>query len=188
MAISAMSKDTFWNKVRVEKNIRYSDIVELFGGSVSMWAQRFTGQTMPTYAEIKKLCELFDVDVTQGTEEFKKAHALWKSEGRGAKAGYITTGKSVMSGIKVGKRGEVTGTREHVEKAENEAEVQEEELKEDPLSVRQIMGLLYGKIPYDTFLKFCDMITGEDGDPLESIYGRVSYREYTLISDALKEV
>ena len=184
MAISAMSKDTFWNKVRVEKNIRYSDIVELFGGSVSMWAQRFTGQTMPTYAEIKKLCELFDVDVTQGTEEFKKAHALWKSEGRGAKACYITTGKSVMSGIKVGKRGEVTGTREHVERAEKEAEVP---VEQPTIAPNEVFKVVYGKVPYDTFCAFCDALAGVTGeDPLEYVYSKVGYKEFRAIEKALE--
>ena len=186
MPISAMSKDTWWNRLRVEKNIRYKDIIELYGGSVSVWAQRFTGQTMPNYNQIKQLCELFDVDFNRGYAEFKKAHALWKSEGRGAKDGYVKTGISIMRGVQKGERVEVVGQRDPVEITKEEETV-ETPVEQPTIAPNEVFGVVYGKVPYDTFCAFCDAlarVTTED--PLGYIYGKVDYKEFRAIEKALE--
>lgn len=173
MAVTAMAKVNFWNKVRVERNIRYKDLVELFGGSNGMWGMYFSGQQLPPINRIKQVCDFFDVDLNEGAEEFRKAHAMWRAE---SKNKVMVTGKA-----------DPVERSARVTSGERESTVQEKPATVD-FSTRDVFKLIYGKIPYDLFLTFWEMVDSGSGDPLECLYGRVSYREFSQIADALKKV
>lgn len=169
MAITAMAKDNFWNRLRVERNIRYRDLADLFGGSVQKWGFYFSGKVLPDINTIKQLCDFFDVDINDGAEEFRKAHAIYE----------VGTKKRVAT----------NGLSEHTERSASIRVAGEPTQQPEPsgISRTDIFKAVYGKLPYDTFLVFCDMISCDEGDPLECIYGRVSYREYTIIAEALRK-
>lgn len=170
-----MRKETFWNRERVAKNIAYKDLCDLFGGVVSKWGSYFSGQIMPDPLTIKHLCELFDVDITKGTEEFKKAHALWKSEHHKSKV-ICTTGKSERSILTNG-----------VTVQDTAPQFEESVVTESAIDVAGIIQFVYGKLPYETFMTFRSMIKNCTGDPIEFVYGKVSYKEFRQIQEALKD-
>lgn len=169
MALTTMSKITFWNTLRVERNIRYCDIAELFGGGVSTYGAYFSGQLMPKDDIITKLCDLFDVDFDKGKEEFRKAHADW-----------VSTKHS-------GRRELTTGKKDVVLRASAEMPARVTVGQSDSPSKSDIFSLIYGKIPYDRFSEFCDMVASKNGDPLKLVYGAVSYEDYNEIARILGE-
>lgn len=172
-----MKKDTFWNRERVAKNISYKELTEILGGSIAGWGGRFSGQLMPNPLEIKHLCELFDIDLEKGTEEFKKAHALWKAERH----------KTPIS---------ITGTMENMSHPKKKVitvdmtapQFEEKPVEEQPvIDIAEVLRSVYGKLPYETFMTFRSMIKNCTGDPIEFIYGKVSYKEFRQIQEALKD-
>ena len=173
MAVTAMAKVNFWNKVRVERNIRYKDLVELFGGSNGMWGMYFSGQQMPPINRIKQVCDFFDVDINEGAEEFRKAHSIWKAESKN---------KVMVTGVS-----EPRARSALIPAGRGQDEVEAKPTTHD-YSSKDVFKLIYGKIPYELFLAFWEMVDSGSGDPMECLYGRVSYREYSQIADALKKV
>ena len=170
-----MKKDNFWNRERVARNISYKELTEILGGSIAGWGGRFSGQLMPTPLEIKHLCELFDIDIERGTEEFKKAHALWKSERH----------KTQVA---------ITGTMEKMSHPRKTITVdmtapqfEEEPVEEQPvLDTTEVLKSVYGKLPYELFMTFRAMLKDTKKDPLECLCGRISYNEFLQIQRALK--
>ena len=73
-------KDTFWNKVRVEKNLTTKEIGEIIGQNDKTVSAYFTGLLMPKDYTVKALCDLFDVDYTTGHLEFQHAHQKYRAE------------------------------------------------------------------------------------------------------------
>lgn len=169
MALTTMSKVNFWNALRVDKNIRYKDLAELFDNGVSTWGKYFSGQIMPSDDVIEKLCDLFDVPFEKGKEEFEIAHAEW------------------VSSDHKGKREMITGESVPYERTQGEmparitvGEASREPKKEDKKT--DIISLIYGKIPYDVFAQFCSEVTSMTGDPLRLIYGKVPYEDYVTVT------
>ena len=76
--VTSAYKDNFWNRRRIAKGLKIEDISKKSGISKkAAWAY-FAGAKMPNDATIEKLCKLLDVDVIQGTSEFRKANASWE--------------------------------------------------------------------------------------------------------------
>lgn len=73
-------KDTFWNKIRVEKGFTIRDVSEYLHKSEAQTGMFFSGQLMPNDVVCKQLCDLFDVDFNTGNIEFQHAHRAWKAE------------------------------------------------------------------------------------------------------------
>lgn len=175
MALTSMGKVNFWNKLRVERNIRYKDLVDLYGGSNGMWGMYFSGQQLPPMDRIKQMCSLFDVDINEGAEEFRKAHAVWAA---GDKKKVLVTGASEKTDRSARI---VVGKKEPVAVSSDTPIVRD-------YSTKDVFKLVYGKIPYELFLVFWELVESAKGDPLECLYGRVSYREFSQISEALRKV
>ena len=173
MAITQYAIDNFWNRLRVERNIRYVDLAELFPhlksfSSIGVW---FSGQVMPRDEYIRVLCDFFDVDFDEGKREFQKAHDVWKSSKHANLR--VTTGTSEIKPIL-----EVTGegnARMVTTTGEGDASMRSSDIFE----------LVYGKLPYDLFRKFCDLVAGNDKNALELVYGKVTFEEFIIIQKVI---
>ena len=176
MAISAMGKLTWWNKLRVERNIRYKDLMELFNyksqSAIGGW---FSGQRIPSDENIAILCDFFDVEFEEGKRHFVTDNEHWVSENHKDKRS-------------------TTGTAEGIARiATGESEVKEHKAwaktGEEPEEERQtdIFEMVYGKLPYDLFRKFADLVAGKDDNALSLIYGKVTFEEFIFIQNLIKE-
>lgn len=161
MAITVLKIDNFWNRLRVEKNVRYKELAELFGVCESTMGAYFSGQTMPKDTVIRELCDLFNVDFAKGKEEFKRANEAWSSSNHKCTK-KLTVGNA--ESIKGKQAIEVVGTVER--------------------NV-DVFSIIYGKIPYALFMKFLDIVATKQGDPLKLIYGSVTYSEFKQIADII---
>ena len=161
MAVTTMSKVTWWNRLRVEKNIRYQDLSDLFGGCPSMWGGYFSGQHMPKEDAIKKLCDLFDVDYEEGLREFALAHRNWESsQHKGVRP--VRTGDAEPYEKKAYIRAAPINTAEHVS---------------------DIKQIIYGKVSYSVFVEFCTMLEQDGFDAIGYLYGKVPYDIFRQIQD-----
>lgn len=77
---SCASKDTFWNRKRVEKGVHIRELAEVLGCGVSTLGSFFSGQHVPNEKMIEALCTLLDVDPLEGTREFIKANKEWDTQ------------------------------------------------------------------------------------------------------------
>ena len=171
MPISAMAKKTWWNELRVSRNFRFADLVELFptitnGDSIGAW---FSGQYVPKDEYIKILCDFFDVDFEEGKAHFIADHKIWESSKH--KDSRITTGKALG-------RGEMETTGESVLKGTTRPATE---------SKADIFEMVYGKLSYELFRKFCDLVAVSDANALELIYGKVTFEEFITIWNIIKE-
>lgn len=73
-------KDTYWNKLRVERGIKVSEIAKAINFSKGITGMYFTGQRVPTEETCKLICEYFEIDPTIGMREFIKAGNAWDAE------------------------------------------------------------------------------------------------------------
>lgn len=69
MAITQAFKNTYWNNLRVERNIKIQEIADYLNVSLSAAGAYFSGQLMPKELQITQLCGLFDVPVDTGRTE-----------------------------------------------------------------------------------------------------------------------
>lgn len=160
MAQASLGKDNFWNRKRVENNVRYKDLVELYGGAQSKWGMYFSGQNMPNVMVVSKLCDLFGVEFNEGLEEFKKIHENWRA----------------TNGVRVYK----TGTREKWSKRKMN-DKQDTSVDIEPeckvIPKEDILKAVYKKVDYELFVKLQEW----EGDILEALYNKVDYKTYEYI-------
>lgn len=174
MAISQYAIDTFWNRLRVERNIRYVDLLELFPrysgfSTIGFW---FAGKIMPQDKDIAVLCDFFDVDFEIGKEEFRKAHEAWVSSNH--KNSRVTTGK-----------GEA---RDIANSGDGDARMAVRYEQEQAVEAVDIFELIYGRLPYDLFRKFTTLVAGQGiEEALRLVYANVTYDEFRLIEKIIKE-
>lgn len=74
----AVYKNNFWNQIRKERGVSFKYIGDILGRSATMVRYYFMGKQMPPPEHIKLMCEGFNVDLEQGTAEFKKMHKTWR--------------------------------------------------------------------------------------------------------------
>ena len=180
MSFSGMRKVTWWNRKRVECNIRYKDLVSAFDdvGS-SSWGGYFSGQVMPSDGVIEKLCNFFDVDFDEGKAHFAEDHKEWVSEHHTAK-------QVAKSGAMEIEKKDAFFVRQRNTKPQ-EVEVEFTVVRTNTTSEQEatLFSMLYGKVSYEVFSAFHDAIKRGAGDPMELIYGAVSYDEYRQIEGVL---
>lgn len=169
MALTKAYKDTYWNTLRVERNIKIKEIAEYLHISLTSAGAYFSGQLMPKDLQITQLCGLFDVEFTTGKEEFRKAHALWKSERK-------------RSGVKV-----QSGKKDKTAEIEITVDMTAPQFEEPSADNLDIIKLLYGKLSYELFMSVRGLLKNREGDVLELVYGKVSYKEFKQIQEALKD-
>lgn len=66
--------DTFWNKLREENNLSLEDISKMTGIAPAVVSTNFSGRNTPRKPALEKYCNLFDIPLDKGKEEFKNAH------------------------------------------------------------------------------------------------------------------
>ena len=177
MAVTVQFKDTWWNKLRVERNITYKELGQYFDVAYSTVGSWFSGQVLPDRYYIQSICDLFDVDYFEGEQHFIEDNAKWKSERKHGK--YIqSTGKQEESTIQSRLRSRTT--------CEHKTKTEPKEKKVEVIAV-DVFKIVYGKISYELFLKFTDLLASGEGDPMEIIYGKVTYAEYKQIEAIIQE-
>lgn len=72
-------KDNFWSRKRIEKGLSGKEIADALGVNCTGVYNWFTGRNIPSDDNIRKLCELFEVDYKTGKQEFFNAHNEWYS-------------------------------------------------------------------------------------------------------------
>ena len=80
MSNTRLTKNTFWNRVRVSKGIKIREVAEMFDVSEAIAGLWFSGQKPPKTAIQCQLCDLFDVDYETGINNFTNDHKIWKNE------------------------------------------------------------------------------------------------------------
>lgn len=78
--VAVAYKDTYWNKVRVEKGFKLREVAEYLGIKLGLAGMYFSGQILPPDNTVHKLCEYFDVDYNSGQLAFQHAHRTWVAE------------------------------------------------------------------------------------------------------------
>ena len=149
-------KDTFWNKLRVEKGLTTKEIGELINEDDKKISAYFTGFLLPDDRVISELCELFDVDYNRGNLEFQHAHRQYKAE-------HHCTLKysSKPAKVRLGKK--------H---------------KRQLNTVEDILESLYAVLSCSEFLSIYNALIGsadESIDPFAIIYNKVDYDTYKKI-------
>ena len=77
-------KDTFWNRLRIARNLRIVDIQRQMypkqgnTGRIKLY-NWLNGRNVPPEARAREICDFFGVDYAKGMEEFKIAHSEWLS-------------------------------------------------------------------------------------------------------------
>lgn len=145
-------KDTFWSKMRVEAGLTLKEVAEAIGvSSEKTLGNYFSGQSMPSERMIATLCDLFDVNLLKGTQEFTKAHKAWDSE-----------------------------RQRSIKYRKDKPSTSPEESAESETGQPTILELVYRKVPYDVFIKICQD-SANTRDILELIYGKVSCDVFNYI-------
>ena len=168
MAITYMGKDNFWNRKRVEANVRYEDLVELFGGSISRWGMYFSGKNMPPTTAVSNLCDLLGVEFNTGYAEFEKIHENWRA----------TNGKRVLK----------TGTYERHQKQEVQPAQVEPPKAVTPLS-DMLCPIVYSKLSYAEYNEFMNTLqTGNNDTILEYLYRKVDCKTFMQVTQILLDL
>lgn len=157
-------KDTFWSKLRVEKNLSLQDVADVIGLSDASIGQYFTGATLPKDRTIRDICELFDVDYNTGAHEFYKAHKAWRAEHENKTLKYSAREKKSVT------------KKTKSSKIEN---------------VEDVIRFFYGQLSCDDFLNLYNTLTGTGNisfeDILASIYGTVDFETFNKINTIIQE-
>lgn len=154
-------KDTFWNKLRVEKGLTTKEIGELINEDGKKISAYFTGFLMPEENVIRELCDLFDIDYHTGNLEFQHAHRQYKAE-------HHCTLKYSSRPVKV-----------HLGKKH----------KRQLNTIEDILESLYAVLSCSEFLSIYNALIGSsDGsiDPFAIIYNKVDYDTYKKIEEIIK--
>ena len=172
-------KTTFWNNLRTERNVEFKELGEFMDMSYSTICKWFTGNSVPMDKHIKTLCDFFDVDFETGKAEFIKANNEYVSSRSPENLDeHIEVADQVMLS-----NDEVSDSKKDV------TEILEDEgfakASEVVCPESTILKMVYGKIPYDTFFKFITLVVDGTGNPLEEIYGQVTFEEYETIRSIL---
>lgn len=149
-------KDNFWSKKRVESGMTIKEVAEYLGESEKTVASYFSGFLMPHNASVKRICEMFDVDVSKGRLEFENAHTKYKAEhaptlkytARKKKPGEINNIEDVFLNLYG-----VVSCSEFIDIYNTTIGRASEDI--------DLMGILYGKVDYKTFSKILKLVKGD---------------------------
>lgn len=157
-------KDTFWNKIRVEKELTLKEVGEYLHLTVTPVGMYFSGQLMPNDNVIRQLCDLFDVDFHTGNLEFQHAHREWKAERN--------------QSLKYSAKGAVVKTEVPSFEVRDDGEEQVQ-------FIEDVLNKLYGAVSCSEFVACYLTITGvtSDADILEILYGKVDYETYCKLRE-----
>ena len=184
MSLAIQFKDTWWNRLRVEKNITYKDLATYMECSISHVGGIFSGQKIPERDDLYNLCDLFDVDYAEGEQRFLDDHLKWVSEKK-AKARAITnTNEKKKTSVK--KKSKRVHSDKKMTAVETDNTVCDTPTEET--HTVDVLEVLYGKVGYENFTQILNAVKSGETDILKLCYGKVSYDEYKVIEEELKNV
>lgn len=154
-------KDNFWNRKRIENNIKYTELGELLHMPLSTVGSYFSGQAMPNREFIEQVCDLFGVEYTVGVLEFQHAHRAWRSN---------RNGKTFL-------RGEPPQAK-LIETVEEEPVIDYK---------TKFLKAVYGCVSYEQYEELKHYVEVEGADTLRYLYGKIDYDLYQRISSLLSE-
>jgi transcriptional regulator with XRE-family HTH domain len=160
-------KDNFWSRKRLEVGLSIRDVAEAIHFSTGITGMYFTGQRMPTETTIKQICDLFDVDIIEGTREFVNACRFWDAE-FGVKS-RLRVKPEVLDNYKVSSWANV----------DNEPEQSE-------IVCESVLRELYRKIPYEDFETILEGNVGGT-EVLKLAYKKVDFDTYIKLVKLIKE-
>lgn len=162
----------FWNDLRVRQQLKYSDIAEVVNLNKTSIAKFFSGASMPKVKYVKAICDFFDVDFDKGYSEFVKIFKEYHNpeENDDIEPNINTDLTSEVTDDDGNLRYKIT-----LETTANEA----------PKST--VLEMLYGKVSCSVFFDFASIVANKSGDPLELIYGKVSFEDYESIRSSIKD-
>lgn len=163
-------KDTFWNRKRIESNIKYTELGELLHMPLSTVGSYFSGQVMPKREFIEQVCDLFGVEYSVGVLEFQHAHRAWRSN-----------------------RNDKTFLRGEPPKKKSQEKPQPivliETVEEEPVIdyKTKFLKAVYGCVSYEQYEELKHYVEVEGADTLRYLYGKIDYDLYQRISSLLSE-
>ena len=146
-------KDNFWSKLRVKNNVTVREVATMLGANEKTVSGYFTGFLMPDDTTIKRICELFDVDFSNGKLEFQHAHTRYKAEHK----------PTLKYSAKKKKIGEINNIEDifltlyGVVSCAEFIDIYNTAIGKKSDNI-DIMGILYGKVDYKTFNKIITML------------------------------
>ena len=188
-------KMTFWNKLRVQNNFSIKDVADYVGaapGTIGGW---FSGAKIPSDRYLESICNMFDIDLNKGYEEFAKASKEWDSERGKLKMGMYGESSEVSADVESPKeekrKSGITITKSKVTD-KSDAPVDEvvvpsvtiththKAVVAEDTKVPELFRYLYGKLTFDEYedLKAAVAI---GADPLYEVYGKIPYTEYNEV-------
>lgn len=159
----------FWNDLRESQKLTLNDLEAITSIPHSSLGKWFSGFTKPKDNSIRILCDIFNVDFEEGKREFLKAYSERHT------SNISETDNKLETPIEDNQPHHWLGS--DLDKVSNKKAEEKPQRNLDSVVMRK----LYGKVPYDIFFNFISYVANGSGDPLEEIYGKVSYEEYECI-------
>ena len=189
-------KDTFWNKKRIEQNIKVKEISELLGCPYSTAGAYFSGLCIPEENDIKTLCEFFGVDIILGQREFINAHkeydALQKRELKYSARKKPTKTTPISKHDTFEKIEETKPINDlpklptDITSTTNKTPINDEKSDED--CFKDITKELYGKLSFDDYNEFMRLIVMESNkSALKFIYGKIDFDTFLKITKRIEQ-
>lgn len=173
--------DTFWNRLRISNGFTYRDISEFTGIGSNRVANMIIGRYMPTDYEIKKFCDMFDVDFKRGRLGFEDGYSVYHNKSVRIKDKHVKITDSVKDEI-------MSLSIKEEPEFKSESNTATKELS-DIVNYAAINELCYGIISYDDFVNLTKMLhEGVESDLiLEMVYGKVDRNVYNEIIALLND-
>lgn len=165
-------KDTFWNRLRLQKGISTKQLVKMLGiKSGSFIYAWFSGQHVPPDKYIRKFCEIYEIDYEKGKQEFFDAHAGWYSWNLENKKACIATERQGM----------------YTPKKDN----RDSEIAEIPTSTLQDMQnlrkkILWDRIPPEMQKFICEKIAECKQQIINELHSEIDFYTFDAIVNYLK--
>lgn len=186
------AKLTFWNELRIKNNLTMKDVADALHTSIGTVGGWFSGRTVPSEKYLTEVCQLFDVDVSVGYEEFAKATRDWDSD-RGRMKFTLSAESAETDSVKKPTKSKKKSRKS--KKVEVKPDIQPEvvpdiqpestvdtagDSKTVAVDVTPLLRHCYGTLPFDLYETLRATIR-DGGYPLEVLYGNISCDEYNKI-------
>lgn len=177
-------KDTYWNKLRVERGFKLKEIAEVLDMHVGTIGAFFTGQAMPNDKAVADMCDLFGVGFLEGRRQFENAHKAWDAEHKRVYRLPAVKSQGITAEVKV----DESRIEEVLAVAEEFNKKVAGKTEEPELAVvsDNIFEMVYDVLDYDEFNEFFNAVAGQSGDPLRLIFHKVDFKTYRKIAEIIK--
>ena len=185
------AKTTFWNKLRVENDIKMTDIADMCKvsqGTVGNW---FSGRQVPSEFHSNELSDLFGIDRNKGYQEFINSHKSWDSD-RG-RMKFSLFGTPPVCPKQTYKKKSKAKVEPKVESNPDLIEalpiLRPDRVHYETVVIKDACRVVYGKLSYEDYEHF-SWITYNGYPPTEItefLYGKVEFEEYIEVFNLLNK-